>query len=137
LEWIDSDRAEQRTTTFERSTASAVGEESEVSDANQAARQNVEQEAAQELMSGNSHDLLLAAVGIVSPAEGDAIILEGHEAMVGDGNAMSVTGQVVENMFGATEGWLGVDDPVVSEHLPKKAGEASGSGQMLLRAMKP
>ena len=38
--------------------------------------------------------------------------------MVGDGYAMSVAGQVVENMFGAAEGWLGVDDRrkvVVSE----------------------
>ena len=33
--------------------------------------------------------------------------------MVGDGDAMSVAGQVVENMFGAAEGRLGVDDPVL------------------------
>ena len=107
-------RAEQSAAAFERSTPSAVGEESEVADANQAAGQNVKQEAAQELMGGNSHDLLLAAVGIVSPAEGDAIVFEGHEPMVGDGDAMGVAGQVVENMFGAAEGWLGVDDPVLS-----------------------
>ncbi len=61
--------AEQSAATFERSTSSAVGEESEVADAHQAAGQNMKQEAAQELMGGNGHDLLLAAVGIVSPAE--------------------------------------------------------------------
>ena len=86
-----------------------------MADANQAAGQDVQQEAAQELMGGNGHDLLLAAVGIVSPAEGDAIVFEGHEPMVGDGDAMGVAGQVVENMFGAAEGWLGVDDPVLLE----------------------
>jgi hypothetical protein len=29
--------------------------------------------------------------------------------MVGDGNAMGVASEIVENMFGAAEGWLGVD----------------------------
>jgi len=86
-----------------------------MADANQAARQDVQQEAAQELMGGNSHDLLLAAVSIVSPAEGDAAVFKGHEPMVGDGDAMGVTGQVVENMFCAAEGWLSVDDPVLPE----------------------
>ena len=86
-----------------------------MSDANQTAGQNVQHESAQELMSGNSHNLLLAVVGIISPAEGDAIVLEGHEAMVGDGDAVGVAGQVVENMFGAAEGWLGVGDPVLPE----------------------
>jgi hypothetical protein len=35
--------------------------------------------------------------------------------MVGDGYAMGIAGQVVENMFGAAEWWLGVDDPVLPE----------------------
>lgn len=35
--------------------------------------------------------------------------------MVGDGHAMGVAGQVVENMFGAAEGWLDVDPPVLPE----------------------
>ena len=70
LGWIDACRcAEQNAAAFERSTSPAVGEESEVADANQPARQNMKQEAAQELMGGNGHDLLLAAVRIVSPAK--------------------------------------------------------------------
>jgi len=71
-------------------------------------------------------------MGIISPAEGDAIVLEGHETMVGDGYSMGVAGQVVENMFGAAEGWLGIDDPVLPEQLPEEAGEAVGSSQRLL-----
>lgn len=59
-----------------------------MADANQAAGQNVQQKAAQELMSGNCLDLVLAAVGIIPPAEGDAIVFEVHEPMVGDGNAI-------------------------------------------------
>jgi hypothetical protein len=106
-------------------SASAVGEESEVADADQAAGQHVKQETAQELICGNGHDLLLAAVGIVSPAEGDAIIFKGHEAMVGDGDAMGVAGQVVENVFGTAEGWLGVDDPVLLAELPEEVAECA------------
>jgi len=89
LRWIGAGRcAEQSAAAFERSTSPTVGEESEVSDANQPLGQDVDEEAAQELMGGNGHNLLLAAVGIVSPAEGDAIALKGHEAMVGDGDAV-------------------------------------------------
>src|SRR5712672_3153851 len=69
--------------------------------------------AAQELLGGNGHDLVLAAVGIVSPAEGDAMVLASHETLVGDGDAMGISGQVVENMFSTAEGWLGVNDPVL------------------------
>ena len=51
------------------------------------------------------------------------MVLEGHEAMVGDGDAMGVAGQVVENLFGTAEGWLGVDDPVLLGKLPEKVAE--------------
>ena len=61
--------SEQKAAAFERSTTSAVGKETEVPNANQAAGQNVQQEAAQELMGGNCHDLLLATVCIVSPQD--------------------------------------------------------------------
>ena len=54
-------------------------------------------------------------MSIVSPAEGDAIVLEGYEPMVGDGDSMGVAGQVVENVFRAAEGWLGVDHPILPE----------------------
>jgi hypothetical protein len=77
-----------------------------VANANQPLGQNVDEEASQELIRGNGHDLLLASVGIVSPAERDAIVFEGYESMVGDGDAVGIAGEVVENMFGATEGGL-------------------------------
>src|SRR5229473_8092366 len=62
-------------------------------------------------------------MGIVSPAEGDPIVLKGHQTMVGDGDAMGVARQVVENMFGTAEGWLGVDDPVLLAELPEEVAE--------------
>ena len=35
--------------------------------------------------------------------------------MVGDGHAMGIAAQVVEDVFGAAEGWFGVNHPVLSE----------------------
>jgi len=52
---------------------------------------------------------------IIFPAESNLIMLEGYEAVVGDGNAMGVTGEIAEHMMGTAEGWLGVDDPVLTE----------------------
>jgi hypothetical protein len=70
-------------------------------------------------------------MGIVSPEEGDAIVLEGHETVVGDRDPMGVAGQVVENMLGTTEGWLGVDDPVLLAELPEQVAECIRRGKLL------
>src|ERR1700757_4124930 len=132
LWWIDGGSyVEQSAAALERSTASTVGEDAEVADANQAFGQNVKKESAQELMGGKGHDLFFAAMSIVSPAEGDALVLEGHKPMVGDGYSMGVAGQVVENMFGAAEGWLGVDHPVLLAKCPEEVDECAGRGKML------
>lgn len=70
-------------------------------------------------------------MSIVSPAEGDAIVREGHEPMVGDGHAMGIAGQIVENMVDAAEGWLGVDDPVLLAEFPEQVTECARRGKLL------
>ena len=54
-----------------------------------------------------------------------AIVLEGHEPMVRDGDAMGVARQIVENVFCAAEGWLGIDDPVLLAELPEEIVECA------------
>ena len=117
--------AEQLAAASEGGLPSSVGEEAEVADADQSFGQNVKKKSTQELIGRNGHDLVLAAVSIVSPAEGDAIVLEGHETMVGDGYSMGVAGQVVENVLGSAEGWLGVDHPVLLAELPEEVVECA------------
>ena len=112
--------AKQSTAAYEHTATPAVGEKSEVADADQALGQNVDQEAAQELICGDRHDLLLAAVRIVFPAKRDPIILERHQSMVGDGDAVRIASEIVQNMLGAAEGWLGIDDPVLAKELSEK-----------------
>ena len=49
---------------------------------------------------------------------------------------MGVASQIVEHMFGAAEGRLGVDDPVLPEELPEEAANcARCSASLLKRAM--
>ena len=49
---------------------------------------------------------------VVAPAEADLTVLDGEEAVVGDGDAVGVLAEVVEDLVGAGEGGLGVDDPL-------------------------
>ena len=98
--------AKQLAAACEGGLPSSIGEEAEMADADQTLRQDVKKKSAQELICRNGHDLLLAAVSIVPPAEGDAMVLKGHETMVGDGDAMGVAGQVVGDMFGTANGGL-------------------------------
>jgi hypothetical protein len=76
--------------------AGSVGEEAVVADAMEPARQDVDQEAADELVGSQCHDLLaLATLGaIVLPLEGDAVAIERDQAGVGDRDAMSVARQI-------------------------------------------
>jgi hypothetical protein len=64
----------------------AVSEET----ADQALGQDVDEEASQELIRRDSHDLLLDACGVVFQRKGDSVLLEGDKTMVGVGDAVNV-----------------------------------------------
>ena len=61
----------------------------------------MQQEPSQELLGGNCHQPLLVLMGIIFPAEGDLAIGNVYDPVVGDGDAMRVAGQIVEDMFGS------------------------------------
>ena len=69
---------EQPAGVFEMAVAGGAGEQAVVADAVEALRQDVEQEAADELVGGERHDLLPVGAGaaIVLVAEGDAGLVE-------------------------------------------------------------
>ena len=91
----------------------AVGKQAEVADANEAFREHVKEEAAQELRSLERHGPLLTAMSIVFPAEGDVLTIEGDEPVVGDSDAMGVTAEITQYLLGSAHGLLGIDDPVL------------------------
>jgi hypothetical protein len=114
---------EQALTEGQESGAPAIGQEPEKADADKAAGQDVEQEAAQELLRTKRHDSLLISMGIIFPAESNLVMVESHEAVVGDGHAMGVAGEIAEHMMGTAEGGLGVDDPVLTEQGAQEGAE--------------
>ena len=91
--------------------ADAIGEEAEVADADQAGRQHVEQEAANELDRIESHGLGAGVIRVVFPVEADAAVFQSAKPVVGDGDAMSVASQILEHAPGSTEGRLDVNHP--------------------------
>ena len=93
----------------------SVGEESEVADAHEARRQQVEQEAAQELFDTKGHASLLVAVRGISPAKCNITFGERNEPGVGDGNTMGIGAEIAQDVFRSTKRPLGIDNPIVPE----------------------
>lgn len=122
--------SQQPTAQFEPGGAMTIGEEAVVADAMEAVRQRVQQEATNELVGVERHDLRLAAVAIISPAERDAIVDHADQPGVGDGDAMGVAAEVGEHLFRPAERWLGVDDPFEATDFGEHAGEGIRLCQM-------
>jgi len=83
----------------------------------------MQQETSQELLRRERHLPVFIPVGIVFPAEGDLVVLESHEAVVGDGHPMGVAGEIAQHMMGSAKGWLGIDDPVLTEQGAQEGAE--------------
>lgn len=84
-----------------------------MSDAVEAARQDMKQEAADELVRGERHDLLTvgAFTAVILVAERDACAVEGDQAAVGDGDPVGIARQIGEDGFGPGERRLRIDNP--------------------------
>jgi len=108
----------------------AVGEEAVVANAMEAVRQRVQQEAPDELLGVERHDLRPAAMAIIPPAEGDAIVLHADQPGIGDGDAVGVAAEIGQYLLLTAEGRLGVDDPFPAAGF----GEQTGEGIRLCQA---
>ena len=84
-----------------------------MSDAMEAGGQNVDQEAADELIRRQAHDLhaVTALDAVVFPPEGDSVGIGADEAMVGDRHTVRVSAQIRQDRLGSTEGWLCIHNP--------------------------
>src|SRR5208337_657566 len=116
---------EQARTEWEEFCSPPVSKKSEVADAHEAAGQQVEKEAAQELFDRQSHDPLLVTVGGVAPAKSDVSVGESNQPAVGNGDAMSVSAEIAQHVFWPAERALGVNDPVVTEQYSQPRGEGA------------
>ena len=93
--------------------APAVGEETVVADAVETVGQDVDQEAADELVGVERHELVASvALGpVILPFESDALAVEGDEPAVGNGDPVSVARQVGEHCVRSAKRPLGIDHP--------------------------
>src|SRR5215475_11329772 len=91
----------------------------------EAAWQHMQQEAAYKLHCIQSHDLFLVAVGRIPPAKSNLTVFEAKQSAVGDGDAVRIMSQVLNDMPRGRKGLLGVDDPVLIFERPGKSIESS------------
>lgn len=114
----------------QQSSATTVGKEAEVAYTNKASRQQMQQEATEELVCVQAHQLPLVAVCGVTPAEAYPVSIQGDESVVGNRDAMCVRAEIAQDMLRTSEGTLGVDDPVVAEEGSQPCCEAALISQM-------
>jgi hypothetical protein len=74
---------------------------------------------------------LFVGVSGITPAKGDLAIGKGDQPMVGNGRAMGVAAEILQHIFGATEGAFQVDHPILSIERPQPGGEGFGSCKQL------
>jgi hypothetical protein len=84
----------------------AVSEEPVVTDALEATRQDVEEESAEEIDGVEVEDFSFAAVRGIAPSQPGNAVVHAEEAIVGEGNAVGVAGEVVEDLPGPPKGFL-------------------------------
>jgi len=105
-------RREQLADLSELCRTITIGKEAVMADALEAVGQNVEQEAADELGGCKRHELDARAVAVVLPTEGNMIIRDLEETMIGDGDAVRIAAQIAQNLLRPGKGLLAIDHPV-------------------------
>ena len=66
--------------------------------------------------------------------EGNAFAIEGDKSVVGDGDTMSVTTEIADNLFGSAEGGFGINNPILTKQRSEERSEVFGIRQMVDRS---
>lgn len=90
-----------------------ISQEPEVSDFGKAVGKNVKKESTDELVRLKSHGSDTIVFFAISPLEIDFPVLSCHQAMIGNGDAVSITTEVFKDQRRSSKGRLGVYDPFV------------------------
>src|ERR1700682_1650847 len=88
-----------------------VPEQPVVADTLHSGGQGVQQKAADKFVCRQRHDFLLVVVGVVLPTEADVTVFHVEQAVIGDGDPMGVSTDVIEHLCGAGKGRFGMDHP--------------------------
>jgi len=82
------------------------------------------QEAAKELFVAESHRAFLIVIGVVPPSKLHLGFGDRDNPMVGDGDTMGITSQVLQDVVWSAKGWLGINDPVLLKQRAQETAEA-------------
>jgi hypothetical protein len=113
--------------------AASVGELSAVANAHESVGQDVEKEPSDEFASMNAFDAPSPATLVVFVSEEDVFVLLAYEPLVGDGDTVGVTAEILEDLFGSGEGRLDEDDPFLEAMLGEEVVEADGMLEVVNR----
>ena len=106
-------------------------EDAKVADADEAFRQDVQEEASEEFVDVERQRADLAPVAIVLPPKRDRVVGDGDEPVIGDGDAVRVPREVVQHVGGAAKGRLRVDHPRLTIERSEKRAKGGLRGQRL------
>jgi len=103
-----------------------------MADAVEARRQDMEQEAADELVRRERHDALPVGTitAVVLVAEGDAALIKCDQMPVRDGDPVGVARQIGKHGLGASEWRLGIDNPSLVSDRREVAQEQAPIGEI-------
>ena len=133
---------ERLTTEGEVAGAGARGEKPEIADTHETLGQHVHEKAAEKLVGVERQRLDLAAVAIVLPPKRDGVRGDVDQPVIGDGHAVGVAREVVEDVRRAAKGRLGIDHPGLPIEGPQprakgarrsERGEGAGTVDAALR----
>src|SRR5882672_10203892 len=92
-----------------------MGEEPEVTNADEALWQYVQKEPPQELIEVQPHQPLLILMRGVAPAEHHLAILQRYQTVIGDRHAVRVTAEIAQRVLGPAERPFGIHHPIETE----------------------
>ncbi len=124
-------RGEQLADALDVVGSNRAGEQAVVADAVEAARQHVQEKAADELGGVERHgpEPVAAFDPVVLPFEGHALLVERDEPGVRDRDAVGVAGEIGEHGLRSGEGPLGVDDPLGAAQRRERGVEGAFVGE--------
>ena len=106
-----------------------VGHKAEVSDADKALREHVHEEPADELLGRNGHNTLYVSMSVVAPTERDIVAVKCEQSMIGDGDAMGITPEVINRIRLGTE--------MLRDRACPEGGWNTGNGIVFSAPLKP
>ncbi len=95
-----------------------------------AGRQDMKQEPSDELLRLEAHGLLAVLVCVIPPQEGDLAVADVEDTVIGDGDAVGISAEVLKYPLDAIEGGLAIDDPLLMIELAPESLKVFGWFEM-------